>query len=260
MALKSRGTDGDAYDMDAFDTVLGKLTASKEYVYRFYSRDGKETTPEQELEYTFKADNKTLNTDEWNCLADYLGTGQFWRGADNLVTIVSYCSLAELYNTNYSDVKISDGTTTRTLSYNDTTMLPGLDLYVQSRGYQLDYEVTGTYQVDVAGGSFSFNDYVKEIDSGRPVLISVVGHVMIGYGYNKKTQEIIFDDCYKADQRMKWKYTRSFDVSFYKFTWDYKDEEDEYHYEWGYEKGSDSFRFEMRFAEVDKFREWLKKE
>ena len=129
--------------MDAFDTVLGKLTASKEYVYRFYSRDGKETTPEQELEYTFKADNKTLNTDEWNCLADYLGTGQFWRGADNLVTIVSYCSLAELYNTNYSDVKISDGTTTRTLSYNDTTMLPGLDLYVQSRGYQLDYEVTG---------------------------------------------------------------------------------------------------------------------
>ena len=202
--LKSRGTDGNSYDMDAFDTVLGKLAASKEYVYRFHSRDGQETTPEQELEYAFQADNKTLKTDEWNCLADYLGTGQYWRGADNLVTLVSFCSLADLYNNNYSDVKITDGTTTRTVRYNDTTMLPGLDLYVQSRGYLLDYEITGTYQVDVAGGTFTFDDYVKEIDSGRPVLISIEEHVMIGYGYNKKTQEIIFDDCYKVDQRMKW--------------------------------------------------------
>ena len=202
--LKSRGTDGNAYDMDAFDTVLGNLAASKEYVYRFYERDGVETTPEQELEYTFREDNKTLNTDEWNCLADYLGTGQFWRGAGNLVTLVSYCSLADLYNNNYDDVRMTDGTTVRMVRYNDATMLPGLDLYVQSRGYQLDYEITGTYQVDVAGGTFTFNDYVKEIDSGRPVLISVEEHVMLGYGYNKKTQEIIFDDCYKADQRMKW--------------------------------------------------------
>lgn len=204
VSLKSRGTDGDAYDMDAFDTVLGKLTASKEYVYRFYSRDGQETTPEQELEYTFQDDGKTLKTDEWNCLADYLGTGQFWRGADNLVTLVSYCSLADLYNNNYSDVRIKDGSTVRMVRYNDTTMLPGLDLYVQSRGYLLDYETTGTYQVDVDGGSFTFKDYMKEIDSGRPVLISIEGHVMIGYGYNQKTQEIIFDDCYRADQRMAW--------------------------------------------------------
>lgn len=202
--LKSRAKDGDAYDMDAFDTVLGKLTASKEYVYRFHSRNGVETTPAQELEYSFKEDNKTLNTDEWNCLADYLGTGQFWRNADNLVTLVSFCTLADLYNNNYSDVTITSGNTTRTVRYNDTTMLPGLDLYVQSRGYQMDYEITGTYKVDVAGGSFTFNDYMKEIDAGRPVLISIESHVMVGYGYNEKTKEIIFDDCYKADQRMKW--------------------------------------------------------
>ena len=80
VALKSRGTDGDAYDMDAFDTVLGKAIASKEYVYRFHSRNSVETKPAQELEYTFKEDGKTLNTDEWNCIADYIGTGQFWRG------------------------------------------------------------------------------------------------------------------------------------------------------------------------------------
>ena len=48
VAIKSRGTDNNAYDMDAFDTVLGKATASREYVSRFYSRNGKSTTPAQE--------------------------------------------------------------------------------------------------------------------------------------------------------------------------------------------------------------------
>ena len=93
VAVKSRATDGNAYDMDAFDTVLGRAIASEEYVYRFHSRDGVETTPEQELVYAFKSDNKTLNTDIWNCLADYLGTGQYWRGRENLSTTEAYGSL-----------------------------------------------------------------------------------------------------------------------------------------------------------------------
>ena len=33
VALKSRGTDGNSHDMDAFDTVLGKATATESYVY-----------------------------------------------------------------------------------------------------------------------------------------------------------------------------------------------------------------------------------
>ena len=204
ITVKSRGTDGNAYDMDAFDTVIGRAIASKEYVYRFHSRDGVETTPEQELVYAFKSDNKTLNTDEWNCLADYLGTGQFWRGRENLSTTEAYGSLEEIYNGRHRDVTITNGTTTRTVAYLDTIMLYGLDLYVKSRGYALDYEITGTYRVDANGGSFTFNDYKKEIDSGRPVLITITGHSMVGYGYNAETQEIIFDDCYKTGQRMKW--------------------------------------------------------
>ena len=204
VALKSRGTDGNAYDMDAFDTVLGRATATSGYVYRFHSRKDIPTTPEQELEYAFKSDNTTLNTGVWDCLADYLGTGQYWRGNGNLSTTVSYCSLEDLLTKKYNNVRITDGVNTRTIAYKDTTMMYGLYLYVQSRGYQMDCEISGSFRVDCDGGDFTFEDYMREIDSGRPVLISIEGHSMAGYGYNASTREIIFDDCYKSGQRMVW--------------------------------------------------------
>ena len=201
--LKSRGTDGNAYDMDAFDTVLGRAIASEEYVNRFHSRSGKATTPAQELVYAFKDDGKTLNTEVWNCIADYLGTGQFWRGNDNLSTTTTLGSLEAVYRYNY-EVTLKKGSESHTIKGYEQTMLYGLDLYVQSRGYRLDTVNTGTYAVDVNGGDFTFSDYMKEIDAGRPVLISIKDHSMVGYGYNADTMEIIFDDCYKSGQRMAW--------------------------------------------------------
>ena len=203
VSLKSRGTDGDAYDMDAFDTVLGRATASEEYVYRFYSRNGTPTTPEQEYSYTFESDGVTLNTDEWNCIADYIGTGQYWRGNGNLSTSIAYDSLEHLYSYDF-DVPVGYGENMTSCRYIYTCMLVGLDMYVQSRGYAMDYEITGSYMVDCAGGEFTFDDYMREIDFGRPVLISIQGHSMVGYGYNPATREIIFDDCYQADRRMVW--------------------------------------------------------
>lgn len=207
---KSRGTDGNAYNMNAFDTVLGRATASENFVSRFHSRGGKETTPAQELKYSFKSDNKTIDTSCWDCIADYLGTGQYWRGNDNLSTTISYTSLEDIFK-NDSYLEITAGSTTRNVRHVDTTMLYGLELYVQSRGYEMDYEITGTYVVDVAGGSFTFADYMNEIDSGRPVMVSISGHSMVGYGYNASTQEIIFDDCYVSGRRMKWGGTYRFD-------------------------------------------------
>ena len=206
VALKSRGTDGNAYDMDAFDTVLGRATATQNYVYRFYARDDVPTTPEQELEYSFTngGAGPDLRTDVWDCLADYLGTGQYWRGNGNLSTTVAYCSLEDLLTKKYNNVRITDGVNTRTITYKETAMMYGLYLYVQSRGYQMDMEISGSYAVDCYGGDFTFEDYKYEIDSGRPVLISVEGHSMVGYGYNAATREIIFDDCYESGQRMVW--------------------------------------------------------
>jgi len=201
--LYSRGTDGDAYNMNEFDTALGKAIATEDYVYRFVSRDGVETTPAQELEYAFRSDG-SLNSGVWDCIADYLGTGQYWRGNDNLSTTTTIGSLKDLYAYPYRDVTISDGTVSHAIQYKETGMLYGLDLYLQSRGYRLDTAATGTYTVDVNGGQFTFADYKAEIDAGRPVIISIESHSMVGYGYNEATKEIIFDDCYRADQRMVW--------------------------------------------------------
>ena len=215
--LKSRGTNGNAYDMDAFDTVLGRAIASEDYVYRFYSRGdldvitGKKagtywtTSVEEELEYSFVngGEGPDMRTDIWNCIADYLGTGQIWRGNDNLSTSISQSTLEDILNYEMN-INYNINGIQRLVDWRFTSMLYGLNLYVEDKGYSLDRKITGTYVVDVAGGDFTFEDYKAEIDAGRPVLISIKGHSMVGYGYNPETNEIIFDDCYQADQRMDW--------------------------------------------------------
>ncbi len=214
--LNARGTDGDIYNMNAFDTVLGNATATQDYVYRFVSREDigtiiddfqaiVPTTPEEELEYSFvnNGEGPDIRTDVWNCLADYLGTGQFWHGNTNLSTSYQDLMLEQILNDNEMQM-IADGETERTVAMRYSDLQYGLYLYAQDKGYALDMKVTGTHMVDVIGGDFTFNDYMKEIDAGRPVLVIINEHIMTGYGYNAETQEIIFDDCYEADQRMVW--------------------------------------------------------
>ncbi|MBR0459221.1 MAG: hypothetical protein IJJ26_08280, partial [Victivallales bacterium] len=99
---------------------------------------------------------------------------------------------------------IQSGEIERTISNPIMELQYGLYLYAQDKGYSMDMKVTGTQSVDVAGGDFTFEDYQKEIDAGRPVLVIITDHIMTGYGYNAETKEILFDDCYDADQRMTW--------------------------------------------------------
>ncbi|MDD3153451.1 MAG: AIDA repeat-containing protein, partial [Victivallaceae bacterium] len=203
ITVDSRGSDGDAYNMNEFSSVLGRFIASEEYVGRFF-----ETTPETELEYTFVGGGvdsgiSELNVSEWNCLADYLGTGQYWRGQTDYATCLFYATLErELASTN--TITVSAGGVSRTMYSRDTGMMYGLYLYVNSRGYSLDAAKSGTFKVDGNGGSFTFEKYMAEIDAGRPVIVSIEGHSMIGYGYDADTREIIFDDTYRHDQRMSW--------------------------------------------------------
>ena len=216
VALKSRGTDGNKYNMNAFDTLLGRAIASEDYVDRFVSKDPiavirtmsyTETTPAEELPYSFVNDGvgPEVETKYWNCLADYLGTGQFWRGNENLATRYSFVTLEQILNDDRS-ITIIDGETMtqRTVENRYQEILYGLYLYARDKGYSLDMKVTGGYEADVAGGDFTFENYMREIDAGRPVLVVIDEHVMTGYGYNAETREIIFDDCYDADQRMVW--------------------------------------------------------
>ena len=216
--LNSRGSDGNIFNMNEFDSVLGRFIASPEYVAQFYGtvdssgRTITETTPAEELQYSFVNGGTTFDTSSWDCLSDYLGTSQYWRGNDNTMTSVYHSTSSDFdftldyifKNPNPHTNTISSGATSRTIDWRFTSMLYGLNLYVESRGYSLDEAVTGNYVVDTDGGTFTFEDYMAEIDAGRPVLIGITGHSMVGYGYNASTREIIFDDTYYSGRTMTW--------------------------------------------------------
>ena len=214
--LDSRGWGPEIFNMDDFDSNLGKANASRDYVERFFSKDSiesinartnTETTPAEELPYSFVDDGAgtELRTDVWNCLADYLGTGQFWRGNANLHATSDLKMLEVIMNDN-EPFTVTDEATgiQRTIEHKYTSCLYGLYLYLRDKGYDLDRKTTKICQVDVAGGQFTFEDYRKEIDAGRPVMILIKGHAMVGYGYNAETREIIFDNCLIPNERMCW--------------------------------------------------------
>lgn len=199
ISVKSRGNgDGDIYDMSD-SSVLAKFIASPEYVSRFVGK-----TPAQEKPYTFVGGDpdKGLNTSIWNCLADYLGAGQYWRGSGDYFTQYYSQSLSWLLTTSHT--KTTDGIAIPAKYYDYKY---GLYLYVESVGYELDPDKTCTYKLE--NNEFTFSTLKSEIDAGRPVLFSLKneaggGHMVIVYGYNASTGEIIFDDTYRAGCRMDW--------------------------------------------------------
>ena len=197
--LNARGLDGNKYDMDAFDTVLGSAIASQEYVARFYDQSAS-----TEYGYTFLEGTTELDTSYWNCIADYLGTGQYWRGNGDLSTLhYLNVTLEEVLDFEFTK-KISGGGISVDLPAQYQDMLYGLNLYVTDRGYALDTSATRCVNTSNNGGDFDFEDYKAEIDAGRCVIIGIEGHSMLGYGYDDTTREIIFDDTYEHDQRMVW--------------------------------------------------------
>jgi len=120
----------------------------------------------------------------------------------------------DFMRTNQSAHGNTDGSTT---FYNWTNGAPfsssaypadggyGLELFFESRGYV----VTNRYnQYIVEQGltyGFSFSQFQQEIDAGRPVLIHVAGHTMLGYGYNTSGSIIYIRDTWDySDHQMTW--------------------------------------------------------
>jgi hypothetical protein len=123
------------------------------------------------------------------CTADYMGTNQ-WKWDFDL-------DGNKDFNTDGSTALFTWNSTAKLFDYipgaacglPQTALCHGLRLFVESRGYQVVNDGTNyqnwTQKTDnqIAGG-FSFADYMAEIDAGRPVMIQVVGHSMVGVGYD----------------------------------------------------------------------------
>jgi len=127
------------------------------------------------------------------CTADFMGTNQWkWdldgngsndRNGDGATTLYSYGSATKLY----------DYTPPSGYGMPRTALCHGMRLFAESRGYTVVENYSQRTDNTVIGG-FSFANYMAEIDAGNPVMIQVVGHSMVGVGYDAATQRVYLHD------------------------------------------------------------------
>ena len=145
---------------------------------------------------------------------DTLFGGSFGEGAlddDRPPPWHEFDSLADFMGTSQDAYGNSNGTTTNHwLSGNPPTTeadilaagfengaVYGLGTYVRYAGY--DVEVLyrqPIWGVDGIAAGFTFDQYTAEIDAGRPVLIEMTDHAMLGYGYDADGQLVYVHDTY----------------------------------------------------------------
>ena len=122
-----------------------------------------------------------------DCTADFLGTNQWkwdFMGGDGVKDFNTDGGTA-VYSAG-TNAKLYDCIPPASAGLPQTEACHGLRLFAESRGYTVLENYTQKVDAVVAGG-FSFADYKTEIDNGFPVMIHVVGHTMVGVGYDDST-------------------------------------------------------------------------
>ena len=113
-----------------------------------------------------------------DCTADYMGTNQWKFGLSDGATRFHYYGSGTALYDYYAGAASHDG-------------CYGLRRFAESRGYVVNSNfVQQIYGYGGATQGFTFDQYKAEIDSGRPVMIQIQGHSMVGFGYDDATQEI----------------------------------------------------------------------
>lgn len=147
------------------------------------------------------------------CTADFMGTNQLkWdyspfpagddvndTNTDGSTTFLFWSDGSPTYDLN------PDSELGTTFGSPDIEGCSGLRMFVESRGYNVAF-AGGEWQnfsqyIDTQGldYGFSYADYKAEIDAGRPVLIHVEDHTMLGWGYNDDDDQVIFYDTWDTD-------------------------------------------------------------
>jgi uncharacterized repeat protein (TIGR01451 family) len=134
------------------------------------------------------------------CTGDFMKTNQWVNpsqgfNTDGSTVFYNYTSGAPLYwyDMESYDIDVYDG------GY-------GVKLFYESRGYT----VSNMYNQYILGcvsstQGFRYDQYKAEIDAGRPVMIHVAGHTMVGFGYNDATNLMYIHDTWDySDHTMTW--------------------------------------------------------
>ncbi|MDD3044012.1 MAG: hypothetical protein PHF33_00960 [Candidatus Delongbacteria bacterium] len=123
--------------------------------------------------------------DGQRCTGDFMGTNQFnnWENIDGSTSLWSYLapSGSKLYDkADELNPPSRDG-------------IHGMRLFFESIGYDVDLNYTQlidgfddptTTEDDTVIGGYTFQDYMNAIDSGRPVILGLDNHSVLGYGYD----------------------------------------------------------------------------
>ncbi len=137
--------------------------------------------------------NRGVEHNWGDCVADCLGTNQWkwdynWDGqtdsnSDGGTSLWSYHSAQKLYD--YVP-PVDNGSPS-------TSLCHGLRVFAESRGYEVLENFTQKVDSEYSGG-FSFEDFMYEIDSGRPVMVQLFGHSIVGVGYDELSGDILIHD------------------------------------------------------------------
>ena len=129
-----------------------------------------------------------------DCTADFMGTSQSkFSNVDGATTFYYNADGSPLFDYIPSDPAKRDG-------------CHGMKLFVASRGYT----VTANFSQYIYGYNgktlgFTYANFKTEIDAGRPVMIQVAGHTMVGYGYNDSGSIIYIHDTWdNSNHQMPW--------------------------------------------------------
>jgi len=129
-----------------------------------------------------------------DCTGDYMGTSQsLFDNKDGATTFFWRIDGAPLEDYTEQEPAKRDG-------------CHGMRLFAESRAYTVSTNYSQYiygYQDNTQG--FAFIDFQAEIDAGRPVLIQVKGHTMLGYGYDTSGQTVYIRDTWDRDEHsMTW--------------------------------------------------------
>ncbi|MBN1404807.1 MAG: hypothetical protein JW942_10125 [Opitutales bacterium] len=161
-------------------------------------------------------DDLTEGLHSFDCLADFMGTSQDQWGTSNGGTSNHYDeSGARTYG--YSMIASGIGGVANL----------GMEDYVRYCGYNVNYtfsQYADVFMIDNFGlnTGFTFEDYMAEIDAGRPMYLSILdpeagGHAVMAFGYQEEGEIIEFYNTWDEDvHTMAW--DGSYDVGDYSFS------------------------------------------
>jgi len=129
-----------------------------------------------------------------DCAGDFMGTSQSkYSNPDGATYFYYYTDGYPLYDYTACEPGDRDG-------------CHGMRLFIESRGYTVTNNFTQLrYGYNGNTRGFTFANYKAEIDAGRPVMIHLNGHTVLGCGYNDSGSIVYHHNTWDHDVRsMTW--------------------------------------------------------